>query len=53
MQTAKPYTFTWAGNDGPELERFQTLIDLAAFLAGWCRNNPKTIQTVSIFDWRG
>lgn len=47
------YTFTWAGYEGPEVERFQTLTDLAAFVSGWCRDNPKTIVTVSLFDWRG
>ena len=53
MPKEMPFTFTWSASVGPQVERFQTIHDLAAFLAGWCQENPQTIQTASMFDWRG
>lgn len=47
----KPYTFTWPSSRGPAVERFDTLHELALFLAGWCHKGV-TVQAVDLYDWR-
>lgn len=37
--TTPSFVFTWAGCDGPNVKRFDSLESLMCFSAGWTRQN--------------
>ena len=50
--SSRPYTLSWASIDGPVVERFATLQDLAAYLSAFCRLQPTPVLAVNLKDWR-
>lgn len=51
-EPAGRYVFTWAGCEGPQVQRFEDARSLLAYAAGWCCPTGEPTSQISVVSPR-